>query len=267
MSRQHPDDPIGRRLARTKVKWEYLHRPAIIDLGLETERAFAPNVWDLDQIKRTREEWREQDPYERLFWSRYQGEPRLEGATYFGEPSYYSTLPTWPGFREAIGIDVSYTSGRASDWFAIVVARFYGNKCYILNVTRFKPDPTEVPEAIRGQMAVCAGPAPLFSYASGGDAGVAGRLAADHGISISMMQAKENKLWRSTRTIARWNAGDILLPANAPWVTGFVKRMKEYSGNERSDEDDEVDALVSVVEAMLGLVSGEGPGTVGRRRM
>lgn len=82
-----------------------------------------------------------------------------------------------------------------------------------------------------------------------------------------MMQAKANKLWRSTRTIARWNAGDILLPANAPWVTGFVKRMKEYSGNERSDDDDEIDALVSVCDAMLGFDGQGAPAACGTRRI
>ena len=267
MSRQHPDDPIGRRLTRTKPKWSYLHRPAIIDLGQSSERAFAPDVWDLDQLHKFRESWREQDPYERLFWSRFQGEPRLEGATYFLDPHYYIDLPQWPGFRDALGVDLSYTNGRASDWFAVVAARFIGSKCFVLNATRFKPDPTEVPSALRGQLAVCSGPAPIFSYTSGGDARVAGRLSVDHHINIQMMQAKTNKLWRSTRTIARWNSGQIMLPANAPWVPAFVKRMKGYSGNESSDEDDEVDALVSVCDAMLGLTGGQSPGTVGTRRI
>lgn len=266
MSRQHPDDPIGRRLTRTKPKWTYLHKPAIEDLGLPTERAFAENVWSLDKLHEFRESWKEQDPYERLFWSRFQGEPRLEGATYFREPAYYLDLPMWPSFRDAIGVDLSYTNGRASDWFAVVVARFYGSKCYILNATRFKPDPTDVPAVLRGQMAVCVGNPPIYSYASGGDKGVAGRLAADHKILIQSMPPQTNKLWRSTRTIARWNAGDIMLPASAPWVPAFVKRMKEYSGNESSDEDDEVDALVSVCDAMLGLNETR-PGTVGPRRI
>ena len=67
-SRFHPDDPTGRRLARTAIRWIYVHHAAIEYWcrGCETkqstekalcevcgsyteERAFAPNVWGLDE--------------------------------------------------------------------------------------------------------------------------------------------------------------------------------------------------------------------------
>ena len=73
-------------------------------------------------------------------------------------------------------------------------------------------------------------------------------------------------LWRSQRTIAKWNAGDILVPQNEPWARGFIARAALFTGND-GDEDDEIDALVSVCDAMLGLVDVRGPGTVGARRV
>jgi predicted phage terminase large subunit-like protein len=265
MSRQHPDDPIGRRLNRTAVKWQHLHQSAIVGLGTPDERAFAPNVWPLEELQRLRVEMRESDPTERVFWSRFQGEPRAEGASYFSDkPKRYLEIPPW-AFRDGIGIDMAFTAKRTSDWFAIVRARFVGRQVYLQDVERFKADPREVPQRLKDALAASVN-APIFSYMSGPERGNCITLANDHGISVQAMQPRVNKLWRSQRTIAKWNAGDILVPADAPWARGFIARATLFTGNE-GDEDDEIDALVSVCDAMLGLVDTAGPGTVGTRRI
>lgn len=267
MSRQHPDDPAGRRIARTAVKWRHLHAEAIVDLGLPTERAFAPHVWPLEQLKLIRAELKESDPYETVFWSRYQGRPIAEGASFYKEPARYVDLPTWPGFRDAIGIDMSYSSARSADWFAGVLVRFWGARAFVVHALRVRPDPRDVPGLVRELRSMAAGgTAPVFSYISGPEVGVVGRLNTDHGLNIQGIPARVNKLWRTQRTIGKWNGGDVLVPANAPWAGQFIKRVQAFSGLD-GDEDDESDALVSVCDAMLGLVGQAGPGTVGPRRI
>ena len=265
MSRQHPDDPIGRRLSRTAVQWRHLHTPAIVDLGGPNEQAFAPNVWDLPQLKAIRAELKESDPYEVVWWSRYQGQPVAEGASFYQDPARYENLPDWPGFRDAIGIDMSYSPKRTADWFAGVLVRFYGQRGFVRHTIRVKPDPREVPGLIRELRALASGSAPVYTYISGPELGVVGRLNVDHGLNIQAMPAKLNKLWRTQRTIRKWNAGEILVPVKDPWAMPFIKRVKGFSGLD-GDEDDESDALVSVCDAMLGFASN-GPGATGRRRM
>ena len=61
-SRFHPDDPIGRRLQRTAVDWVYVHHAALLDEGTPGERAFAPLVWPVEELKRVRLELAEKDP-------------------------------------------------------------------------------------------------------------------------------------------------------------------------------------------------------------
>ena len=109
--------------------------------------------------------------------------------------------------------------------------------------------------------------APVFTYGSGPELGVVGQLnSAPHNLGITFMTARVNKLWRTQRTIKRWNDGEIMVPTDAPWASAFIKRVQGFSGLD-GDEDDESDALVSVCDAMLGLAGGQGPGTVGTRRI
>jgi hypothetical protein len=75
MSRWHPDDPAGRRFERSAVQWEQVTYPAIIDEGLETERAFAPDVMTLQDLKQRRAELREADPAERIWRAQYMNNP------------------------------------------------------------------------------------------------------------------------------------------------------------------------------------------------
>ena len=224
-------------------------------------------MWSLEQLKAIRAEQKESDPYERVFWSRFQGEPRTEGATFYQEPARYAELPKWPGFRDAIGIDMSHTDGKASDWFACCLVRFYGGQAFVVNAFRFKPDPREVPGMLKGLLAESAGGAcPIFSYVSGPEVGMLGRFAVDHGINVQGMPARVNKLWRTQRTIKKWNDGGIMVPSDAPWAPTFIKRMKGFTGLD-GDEDDESDALVSVCDAMLGLAGAAGPVSLGARRV
>jgi len=149
----------------------------------------------------------------------------------------------------------------------VVLVRIYGRQCFIRNVLRFKTDPRELPGALRGVLAEASGgTCAMFSYVAGPEIGTLGRLAADHGLNVQGMPARVNKLWRTQRTVKRWNDGEILVPADAPWSASFIKRMKEFTGFD-GDEDDESDALVSVCDAMLGLVGQAGPGSFGPRRM
>lgn len=262
MSRFHPDDPVGRRLQRKAVEWVYVHREALIDEGLPTERAFAPDVWPLDALRAMRAELKEKDPTERIWWAQLQNNPRPMGSDLFGTPTMYTQCPEY-AYRRAFGVDLAYSTSDGADWFARCVGRMYGPKMYLLDMTRHKIDAHLIASTCQADINKY-GRAPFFSYMSGPEVGMA-RILNERGIPIVHMHARYNKLVRAQRTIKRWNDGMILVPENAPWATGFLHRVSCFRGHEHDTDDDEIDALVSMCDGVMGgVAAGMGPKTVGR---
>lgn len=263
MSRFSPDDPIGRRQGRSVERWETLHRPAILDLGLPTERAFAPNVWPIEELRAQRASLAESDPYELVWWSRFQGEPRTSGASVFLEPARYDVVPDWPGSRIVCGFDLSFTSGTKSDYSAYCVLKCYGRKAYVIAAKRFRADLDAVTTELR--TVINAYPsAQLVSYMSGPEVSIARSLARS-GITINVLHARDPKFVRSQPTVRAWNAGDIMLPYVSSWGESMVSRLESFRGVE-ADADDEVDALVSAYDSVLGSIGPSGPRTFCARR-
>jgi predicted phage terminase large subunit-like protein len=250
MSRFHPDDPIGRRLQRKAVDWVYVHRSAILDEGEPTERAFAPDVWPLEALRAMRAELAEKDPTERIWWAQLQNEPKPRGAALFQGATWYKELPPWGGWRQAYGVDLAYTTTDGADWFARVVGRVYGPKLYLQEVRRHKIDPHLIESTLKADLNKY-GRAPMFSYMSGPEVGMA-RVLNERGVPIQRMIARYNKLVRAEKTIRRWNDGNIMVPEGQPWVDGFLHRLSCFRGHERDTDDDEVDALVSLCDGAIG---------------
>lgn len=265
MSRIHPDDPEGRRQARMKAHWVYVHHRAIEDEGLPTERAFAPDVMPLEEIKRRRAEASEADPGEMLWWSQWQNEPRAALDSKVRQPRRYTELPTWPGFRYAMGVDLAYKAGERSDYFACVVMKFYGLRGFIVEVVREKPDFDVMLHALQ-QRWERYGRCPIFSYVAGPEHGAI-RYFTDKGVPIQGINARWSKAYRAQNTIQRWNDGNILVPEHGTWVNGFVARAMMFTGSEKERDDDEFDALVSVCDAILGGAAAFVPYGVGARRL
>jgi hypothetical protein len=268
MSRFHTDDPIGRRMARRAVQWTTIHHPAIIGLGTSEERAFAPEVWPLEELRRWRAERAEFDARERLFWARLQGEPLPDTMSYFHSPTRYDAMPTWPGYRDAIGIDMSFSRARRADWAAAVVTRWWRHgrsgrsECYVRTVLRFRADLGELIARVQSLLEEY-GRMPIYTYTSGPERAAIDAMAM-YGIRVSPMHASAPKFVRAQRTIDDHNAGRILWP-NEPWVDSVYRRMQDFRGNEE-DPDDEIDALVSVHDAMAYDAAGGGTRTLGEWR-
>lgn len=264
-SRFHPDDPIGRRLTRRAVNWEYIFNQAIRTKDDGTEEAFAPDIWPLEELYRTRAELAERDPTERIWWAQFQNEPRAAGSDLFKTPRRWTELPPWH-HRVAYGCDFAFSQSSSADWFAAVALRIYSGQAYVLEVRRERLDPNLIEQVLKGMIAKY-GRAPVFSYQSGPEIGLTNVLL-ERGVPIARMLARYNKLVRAERTIRRWNDGNILVPVetDALWVPGFLHRVASFRGHEK-DQDDEVDALVSACDGAWGSVAGFAPHTVGQARM
>ena len=254
MSRWHPDDPVGRRLQRSAVKWEYIHRPAIIEDENGNEMAFAPNVWPLEALRATRAEWAEQDPTEQRWWAQLMNDPKPIGSSLFRpDPERYETLPPWH-FRLVYGCDLAFTQGTHSDYFAICALKIIGTKAYLLESNRVQLTPHMIESACNAFTAKY-GPAPIYTYASGPEVGTIKNMRA-RGLRMVQMRARYNKLVRAEKTIKRWNDGEILVPQNGAWVGGFLHRVELFRGEDRGHDDDEIDALVSAIDGAMGSAVG-----------
>jgi predicted phage terminase large subunit-like protein len=261
MSRWHPDDPIGRRLARRERVWEYVHHPAIIeDAETGEERAFAPEIWPIDELRKMRAELREQDPTERLWWAQFQGEPRdASGALFRADPERYTALPHG-SFRLVYGCDLAWSTHAGSDFFALVALKIYGAKAYVIESRRTKLETPAIEGEVRAMQARH-GPGPLFAYVSGPEKGIVRNLQA-RGFRFVVAPARYNKLVRAEKTIRRHNDGDILYPVSASWVGPLFARMEVFRGEDKGHDDDEIDALVAGCD--MGMGGGGAPKALGK---
>lgn len=249
MSRWHPDDPIGRRILRSSVKWEYVHHPAIIeDPESYAERAFAPEVLSLEELRRVRAELREQDPTERLWFAQFQGNPMPMGSTKFrGDVERYAALPDHH-FRLVYGAHLMPDA----EHYGMVALKVIGSKAYVIDVARTRLDATAI-EATCRKMFAAHGAAPIFAYTTGTgpDAGLV-KILRQRGLNFAPLRARWNKVVRAEKTIKRWNDGDVVAPVTAPWLDGFLHRVVLFRGEEKGHDDEEVCALVSGCDGAMG---------------
>jgi hypothetical protein len=238
-----------------------VHHAANDDEG----RPFAADVWPIEALERTRRELAEVDPSERLWQAQFQNNPFVPGREVFGEPARYVELPAYHGFRDAIGLDMSYSMAASADYFALVVGRAYGGALFLRRSRRTHADINAIEVELRDAMAVY-GQMPVYSYVSGPEIGAVHYLAS-RGIRMQGIPARFNKLVRAQRTRVDWNGGKVQIPAPEPardeWGL-FIRRVQVFRGAE-SDADDEVDALVSLHDGIMGMSSGA-PITMGRPR-
>jgi hypothetical protein len=253
-SRFHPDDPIGRRLTRSAVQWEYVHHAAITvdDAG---EHAFAPEVMSLETLHAIRAELAESDPAEYVWFAQFQNDPRAASDQLFKAKMTFDTYPEGHGYQTWIGIDFAYSAAKDADYIAVVAGRRYGSAMYIAHAERQKLDLSIGLDMIaRARKALGDPNAPVWSYIAGPEKGGIEYYASE-GVMVQGLGARFSKRTRAQKTIDRWNDGGIYVKSSGGWVSGFLRRIGLYAGLE-TDDDDEIDALVSAHDGMMGAASG-----------
>ena len=242
MSPWHPDDPIGRRLARKAATWEYVRHPVINEDGT----AFAPDIIDVAALKQIRAELAEQDPTERLWWAQFMCQPFTPSAQLFTEPARYDRMPEFGAVRTVYGFDAAFSQKKSADWFAIVATQWVGSAGFIRETRRFRAD-YDVAVREFTEMRGTWGPGEVYSYMSGPEIGSV-LYFQERGINVNIIPARYDKRTRAQKTIDRWNRGGLAVPSAAlAWVAPFVKRALAFRGID-GDEDDEIDAMVSACD-------------------
>jgi hypothetical protein len=292
MSRWHPDDPMGRRFARRAAEWKRIHHAAItyhdpqtgviVDEGTPgcVEKAYAPHVMDLTELHKRREEEKERDPSEGIWYAQFQNDPRPDRLGLFKKPRRYRELPSGGAFRTVFGVDLAYSMEKFSDYFALVVLKIWPEividpasgrpvtreVAYVCRSWREKWDPAGAISTIKAAKLQFPG-AKIYSYMSGPEKGMLNYMG-EHGINIDYIPARTHKRVRAQRTIDISNEGRIVFPedeAANPWVRGQLARLEIFSGDEKGGDDDDIDALVSAIDGGMWSM-GAAPRSLGKSR-
>lgn len=222
----------------------YIRLPAICDtdddpLGRRQGDPLWPAVHPLDKLAERRE-----DAGERVWSAMYQGDPQPDGATVFGPPATYSTLPS--GLAYVYGIDLAYTPNRRADWsVAVCLGVDVSRKlAYVVRVIRRQ---CLYKEFISGLLAfINANPGPIMWEPSALEAKTAGLELQQQIPNMRLKVATRSKYQRSLPTADAWNDHKILVP-NAPdqATRQAISNIQLFTGADNGINDDDVDALGS----------------------
>lgn len=265
----HPDDLLNRLLTRGAgedgVEFELIRMPAICDdeddlLGRQLGEA----LWDkygnakLNEIRALLGEY--------SFASLYQQRPRPRGSQLFKEPGRF-TLADFKldGHRICICADPAATAKTSSDYTAGIALAMKGHGAdevgWLLGHIRGQWEMADNPLASEDQfrygsvgrlkrMQLEWGGVAVVVEAVAGFKAVPQMLRAlDPTMRIVEAPADGDKFTRAQLTASMWNSGRMLVPTDAPWAAGLIRRFQAFTGND-DPEDDEIDALSHGTNAM-----------------
>jgi len=180
-------------------------------------------------------------------WSAlYQGQPRSKGRKLFGSPYYYDPAEfSIKGCRVVIGADPAASEKTEADHSAAVIMAMEGDwddpTFYILDVWRGQ---VQIPDFVNTLYALQSKyhGAYIIIEAVAGFKGVAQTLKRlNKRLKVYETAPRENKFMRAQPFAAAWNAGKVLVPLTAPWLSDFYSELDRFTGVE-DKEDDQVDA-------------------------
>lgn len=219
------------------------HCPTIPDWREEPDTALCPQRYDENDLKRIREAIGSRD-----FASLYQQRPAPEGGNLF-DPSwwqYYSHDTVMPEFqRIMLSVDCTFTDAASSDYTVGAVVGQAGNRYYVLDLVREKLD-------VVGTMSMI-----MRMYNRHPLSGTVIELAASGYAVYQMMSQRvpgligfkpeKSKEARASGAIPIVEAGNVFLPASAPWLEAYIN---EFSLFPASKNDDMVDAVTMAINYM-----------------
>lgn len=274
MSRLHPDDAIGRRLARQSTEWLYVHHQAVYDEGAPAERSLRHDIMSLEHLNKVRAELQESDPTEKTWWSQFQNDPREQARGSFKGSTYFSGELDWRAIGEnalpkIIGVDAAFSVNKPRDWFAaMTIVETHVEEDgrvlpieVIVDVRRHQRGTIAVGDTLK-DLRFEYPDARMTAYASGPEIGVYHQLAHYEGIIVEIMSARWNKEYRARPTAAAWERKTIRILPNQKWERELLRELHQFTGAENG-MDDQTDCMVAAHD---GMRYGKGKPPIGLGR-
>lgn len=235
-TRWHPDDLAGQL---TRSGWETINLPAVND-GSDPDRELGapldPIRYPLDYLAQLRREIGEHT------WSAmYQGNPVPRGGEVFQGIRFFEDVPR-TGYRIGVGIDLAYTRSSKSDYSTIVVMLELGGIYHVVECIRVQvraPEFKTILEKVLRQY-----PARPRWYCSGVELGAADLIGG-----IDAQNAHADKFLRAQPVAAEWNAGQIYVLKDAPWLDVFRGEICHFTGVNDA-HDDIIDAFAAAYDSI-----------------
>ena len=244
--RLHEDDPAGFLLA--KGTYQHLDLPAIapedtdipIGDGLTHRRKAGeplfPQRFDLEVLDRMRRELGSA-----AFEMQYQQNPIAAGGSAL-RWDWFGTHDELP-FRERFELivqswDTGMSAAPTSDWSVCTIWGLREDRWYLLHVDRFRKDFPELRSTILHQQRFWQADKVLIEKAGNGMPLLQGFRRDRH--IFTPILPKLDKEVRFNAALAPIEAGEVLLPREADWLTEF---RRELLGFPRAKYDDQVDSV------------------------
>jgi predicted phage terminase large subunit-like protein len=216
----------------------------VIDDWRENEGlALCPQRYDIDDLERIREAIGTRD-----FASLYQQRPAPAGGNLFnpGWFNYYSYDTPMPEFqRVMLSVDCTFTNTSSSDYVVGAVVGQANNSFYLLDLYRERADIVGTVSMIK------------MMYQRHGLSGTIIELAASGYAAYQILsksipgligfKPERSKTARAAGIVPIVEAGNVFLPASAPWLDAFINEFSLFPG---SKNDDQVDALTMAINYM-----------------
>lgn len=160
-----------------------------------------------------------------------------------------ATIRAQGGFERIVQTwDTAYEESKTADWSVCVTAGLFRFKVYILDVYRARLELPGLRKAIESQYAIWQ-PDVIGIEDIGSGKSVMQVLESETGLPILRVATEgKDKVARARGTTVYLDAGRILLPSGALWLTAFLNELTMFPDDEH---DDQVDAFVYMVLILL----------------
>lgn len=216
------------------------HCEILEDWREEPGAALCPQRYTIEDLERIREAIGTRD-----FASLYQQRPAPQGGNMFDSNwwQYYDSSTPLPEFqRILLSVDCTFTDARTSDYVVGTVVGQAGSNYYVIDLCRDKMD-------IIGTIAMISRMYKRYQLS-----GTVIELAASGYAVYQMLRNKvpgligfkpeKSKQARASSIVPLVEAGNVYLPASAPWLDSFIN---EFSLFPASKNDDMVDSLTMAI--------------------
>lgn len=264
MQRVHEDDPSALALnGKLGMAFEHVSIEAVVDEGGPAERSYWPDKEALESLLALKDS----DPY--TFSSQYQQQPVPPGGAMI-KTDWIQCFDTPPAglIKAGIFVDMAQKTNEWNDYTVFVYAATDGRNVYVLDVLRKilqAPDLIVEAKAFwdRHRPGRIRNPIPFagfFVEDKSSGTGLIQHLKRETAIPVIAVQRSRDKVQRVNDVLPYIRAGQLWIPADAPWTSPYLGELAAFSPAMTQTHDDQVDPTVDALNELLSPGGNALPG-------
>ncbi len=245
-------DPLGFLMAQDG--WTVLHLPALAEpndpLGREIGEALWPNRYSVKVLEKIRK-----DIGSRTFQCLYEGNTSASQGTIFKRDWFQHYAQRPEKFRRIIqSWDTAFKTGATNDYSVCATIGETSTGFYLLSLYRHK---IEFPELKRqvAQQADAWAPSEIYVEDKASGQSLIQELKTATNYPVIPVKVDRDKETRASSVTGYFEAGRVLFPADAPWLSDLEDELASFPGGLY---DDQVDVISQALNKMRDSGAGGG---------